>query len=148
MIKNFNVELLLENNFEPKIIYRGEEYYYKNRVNSIVWNGNNSLEASIIGTDIYSVIVNIKNGEINEFSCNCPYEYHCKHEVAVLIYIWDNLNKINSLYEINNKQLKELENKVKELSKKELEKLILELLFKDNRFRNYLIKHLKVNEKV
>lgn len=146
MIKGFNMEYFLENNFESKIIYRGEEYYYQNMVKSVIWN-RDSLEVQIVGTDIYLVTINIKRGKIDRFSCSCPYEYHCKHEVAAIIYLYENLHEINQSNETENKRLKDLEQKIKNLSLEELQKIILEFMRKNEKFRNYLLKKYKIGVK-
>ena len=142
MIKDFNIEYFLENNFESKIIYRGEEYYYENAIKSVIWNGN-SLEIQIVGTDIYLVTINIRKGKINNFSCDCPYEYHCKHEVAAFIHLYQNLYEINASNEVENKRLNDLENKIKKLTQNELSEIIIELMRKNDKFRDQLLKRYK-----
>jgi len=146
MIRNFNIDYLLENNFELKIIIRGEEYYEQNMIKSVTWN-NNNLEFKIIGTNTYLVIIDIEKGKINDFSCDCPYEYNCKHEVAALIYLYENLDEINDNNEEEKRKLQQLEEKIKTLSLNELSELTLELIRKNEKIRNNLLKKYKIGKK-
>jgi SNF2 family DNA or RNA helicase len=46
-----------------------------------------SIVASVIGTDVYTIIISIKEGQIKSTKCSCPYDYAgiCKHIVATLM---------------------------------------------------------------
>jgi len=144
MLKNFNIEKLLNNNFELKIINRGEDYYYNNLIKSIMWKDNNELIATIVGTDIYSVTIKLKNGKIYDFSCDCPYELHCKHEVAVLIYLFENIYEINEMCEYEINQIEKIENTIKQLTNEELKNIIIEYMKQNKSFRNFISKKFKV----
>lgn len=69
--------------FEDKILKRGYNYYKEGKVISI-----NKLKKDIIanveGTNTYKVKISMEDKECIKMKCNCPYEYPCKHEAAVL----------------------------------------------------------------
>jgi hypothetical protein len=67
-----------------RIYQRGVEYYKHNLV-EIVKINDDTVEAFVMGTEKYFVhIQRTRNNEI-QAECNCPYEYYCKHMVAVLL---------------------------------------------------------------
>jgi len=77
------------------IIYRGEDYYISERVESLEVEGNR-YSAFVAGSDSYKVKVQLDdNGDIVNSSCDCPYDMgpYCKHEVAVYYTIRDYLRK-------------------------------------------------------
>lgn len=80
----------LEDYFESQVLYRGKEYYMENRILD-VWYSGNTITAYISGSSIYRVILTIKNNEIINSYCGCPYsdggEYMCKHIAAVMCHI-------------------------------------------------------------
>ena len=92
-MKKFLENNEFENQFESNILYRGQEYYSENRILDI-WYQDNNVYAYINGSDIYKVELEIKNGEMKNYYCSCPYsedgEYLCKHIAAVLYYLSDN----------------------------------------------------------
>lgn len=83
-----------ENYVPSKILARGEEYYITDAIESLeevspgVWN------ATVIGSDEYSVNVCLKGDEVISWDCDCPYDGDlCKHVVAVLLTIRNNKKK-------------------------------------------------------
>jgi non-specific serine/threonine protein kinase len=69
----------------PTRIYNSGVVYYQNNLVEIIKITNNSIEAFVLGTAEYFVTIERKtNGEIHA-ECDCPYEYYCKHIVAVLL---------------------------------------------------------------
>jgi uncharacterized Zn finger protein len=88
------------NNFEQeidaKILARGKEYFADGLVDELEERDDGHYEAAVEGTDDYTVTVLLKgNGDIDRLSCDCPYEFGdvCKHEVAVLLAIRDEIKK-------------------------------------------------------
>lgn len=72
--------------FAPHILSRGEEYYESELV-EIEAMDEQSIEASVEGTDTYSVEIVLKNNRVVQMNCNCPYAAdgnNCKHMAAVL----------------------------------------------------------------
>ena len=72
--------------FAPHILSRGEEYFESELVN-IEKIGEQSITATVEGTDVYSVEIVLKDGHVVEMYCDCPYAADgnkCKHMAAVL----------------------------------------------------------------
>lgn len=77
--------------FSPKILERGLTYYQKGLV-SKVNNQNGMIQAVVLGSRPYDVTLDIRDGFVNDVSCDCPYatqENYCKHEAALLFYLED-----------------------------------------------------------
>jgi len=69
---------------------RGEDYYYSNRVENVVWR-DGLLTAEVEGSEYEPYIVQIRfdEGEIRSTDCTCPYDWggDCKHIIATLLYL-------------------------------------------------------------
>ena len=82
--------------FEPQIITRGKDYFSSNMVLSCVKNDNEYIgfvQGSGFTTE-YKVKVELGRDDlIEEIECDCPYEGHCKHEYATILYLRDKFNK-------------------------------------------------------
>ena len=86
----------LDNYFDQIIISRGKDYYSNHMVLSCVKNENEYIgfvQGSEFTTE-YQVKVKLGQDElIEEIECSCPFEGHCKHEYAVILYLRDKFNK-------------------------------------------------------
>ena len=83
--------------FEYQIQNRGKDYFSKGRVKSLVKSGNTYI-AKVSGTTDYDVKISIDvDDEYVHYECDCPYEWPCKHEYAVMLAI---LNKEYSEVEL------------------------------------------------
>ena len=71
--------------FEDKILRRGYEYYKKNYVKKVRELGG-IYSAIVTGTYNYHVVIDA-NQEKYDVTCDCPYDYYCKHMAAVLYYL-------------------------------------------------------------
>lgn len=77
----------VEDEFEYQIKERGKKYYNSGNVLKVVKNGSHYY-AKVKGTSITPYNVNITNDENGiDYECDCPYDFPCKHEYAVLIAI-------------------------------------------------------------
>lgn len=69
---------------------RGEDYYYADRVENVVWR-DGLLTAEVEGSEYEPYIVQIRfdEGEIRSTDCTCPYDWggDCKHIMATLLYL-------------------------------------------------------------
>ena len=78
-----------ENDFQDKILNRGYDYFQRDLV-KVTENKNTHISASVTGSEIYHVEIELFSDEIEYLSCTCPYadsgEY-CKHMAAVLFYL-------------------------------------------------------------
>ena len=72
--------------FDPEILQRGREYYKKNKVRSLIQDGERYY-AAVEGTEEYQVEILIQDSEVTEMQCECPWAEKgntCKHEAATL----------------------------------------------------------------
>ncbi len=72
--------------FAPHILSRGQAYYESELV-ALDAMDEHSIEASVEGTDTYSVEILLRNGRVVRMDCDCPYAAdgnNCKHMAAVL----------------------------------------------------------------
>lgn len=90
------------NNFKKhissEIYYRGEDYYKNGYVTDIQNLDNNRWIAEVEGNyDDYNVEIHLDDqGNIKNYSCNCPYDGAiCKHVVATLLEIKEELDLQN-----------------------------------------------------
>lgn len=69
------------------ILYRGEDYYLDGKVKDIERDGD-VYSAHVEGAETYDTSVEVKNGELLFWSCDCPYDRGiCKHVAALLFAI-------------------------------------------------------------
>jgi hypothetical protein len=78
-----------EQHIDEDILKRGLQYFKKGYVSCVDELSVGEYEATVEGSETYTVRLEIKNGLINEHYCTCPYDWGpvCKHEVAVLFYL-------------------------------------------------------------
>ena len=72
--------------FSAAILQRGREYYKKNKVRSLIQDGD-LYYASVEGTEEYEVQIRIQGDRVDFMSCECPYAQdgnRCKHMAATL----------------------------------------------------------------
>jgi zinc finger SWIM domain protein len=104
IIKNklYDIDELIDEeleSFEYQIFKRGREYYDDGNVVSVI-NADNRFIASVEGNDLYDVEIDIdlEGGFITKM-CDCPYDFPCKHEVAVLFAIKNHKYEVVKLKE-------------------------------------------------
>lgn len=75
-------------------VQKAKNYKNQGRVNlkKVNYENNNNFEirADVIGNEIYSTYIQVKNGEIEDIRCDCP-DYHntygvCKHTLATVLF--------------------------------------------------------------
>ena len=93
------------------ILYRGEDYYLDGKVKDIERDGD-VYSAHVEGTETYDTSVEVKNGELLFWSCDCPYDRGiCKHVAALLFAIENEFendkNSSNSQKNLQNKDKSE-----------------------------------------
>lgn len=72
--------------FPPQILSRGQAYYESELV-EIEAMDEQSIEATVEGTELYSVEIILQGDHVAEMNCDCPYAEggnNCKHMAAVL----------------------------------------------------------------
>ena len=101
---------------------RGEDYYYSNRVESVVWR-DGLLTAEVEGSEYEPYIVQIRFGEqeIRSTDCTCPYDWggDCKHIIATLLYLCRRRDDID--------QRPSVANLIANLNRDQLAEIILDL---------------------
>ena len=120
--------------FAPHILSRGEEYYESELV-EIEAMDEQSIKATVEGTDTYSVEIVLKNNRVAQMDCDCPYAAdgnNCKHMAAVLFAADDTESTEYSLIECITKRDQEkqeardsaLTRAISELSEEQLRLLL------------------------
>ena len=77
--------LKFESVVDQVIVRRGEEYFCSSAVNGLKQLKTGEWIASVEGTEIYKVRIQLKGDTVYSHSCSCPYDMGpiCKHVVAV-----------------------------------------------------------------
>ena len=71
-----------------KILARGEAYYITDAIEDIEEMATGAWEATVIGSEAYTVNISLAGEKITSWHCNCPYDGDlCKHVVATLLTI-------------------------------------------------------------
>lgn len=68
-----------------RIVGRGRRYQKSGRVAELAVTGNGTLLALVSGSKRYTTRVDMDKNGLPESLCTCPYEYACKHGVAVVL---------------------------------------------------------------
>ncbi len=72
--------------FSTSILQQGREYFKKNRVRSLIRDGE-TYYAAVQGTEEYQVTVRLRGDQVQSMICDCPYAgdgNRCKHMAATL----------------------------------------------------------------
>ena len=132
---------------DETILKRGLSYFKNGFVTEFTEISNGTFEAIVLGTEDYTVHLEIKNNIIEEHNCNCPYDWGpvCKHIVAVIFYMQRDIVNIQRVKasKPKTKRTKTVTQQVKDLLKiippLELKGFIEENCKKDKRFRNVFL---------
>lgn len=114
--------------FEEQIIYRGKEYFKKNRVEK-VYKTENGYLAKVSGSydNEYTVQIEVeKDGLI--MHCDCPYNKECKHEYATLLAIDEKMYKKIALLPVENDIEIDVKKLIQEIPEVKLKKYISKML--------------------
>lgn len=78
-----------EEQIDEVILQRGLNYFRKGYVTNVEEIGHGDYEATVEGTDTYTVHLHVERGVVTEYDCDCPYDQGpvCKHIAAVLFYL-------------------------------------------------------------
>ena len=123
-----------ESSVDREILKRGQQYFLNKSILNLEETEEQLWEAEVEGTEVYTVNVRLKDREIVEYSCNCPYDgYTCKHAVSVFLALKKDFQKIQ--------EEKARKPKTKKLTLAELlEKISLQEL------RKFILDHSAVNK--
>ena len=141
-----------EQQIDPTILKRGYEYFKNGYVTDVEDLGHGDYEATVEGSDTYTVSLHIEGDEVTDYECDCPYDWGpvCKHVAAVLFYLQKDLleTDIPLQKEKRNKPKKEseaaqFEKLLKQLTHEELKTFICDVCAKDKSLRRlFIAKHL------
>ena len=75
----------IEDDFSYQIKERGKYYYDSGKVLKVVKSGD-TYYAKVQGSRStpYNVVIHNRMFDGVEYECDCPYEFPCKHEYAVI----------------------------------------------------------------
>ena len=134
-----------EKNIGSKLLDKGYDYFLNNHVNGLDEVSAGLWIAEVYGTEKYTVTIEIYKTEIKEWECNCPYDYGpiCKHVVAVLYAIAENIKPVIGKNVKKKADRKKRKSKVEEIygktSKEDLQKFIVTQFRKDSSLKNAFI---------
>lgn len=127
------------------ILKRGLSYYENGAITDFVEVSNGIYEASVSGSKLYIVYLEVKNNEVTEHYCDCAYDMGpvCKHIAATIFYLLQDELQLNMTKTTGKKKAKSFGQQIKEILKtishKELIAFVEESTKKDKEFRNYFL---------
>jgi len=129
------------------ILKRGLSYFKNGHITDFTEISNGEYEATVSGTEEYTVRLKIKNDTIVEHYCDCPYDMGpvCKHIVASIFYFkQDELNLNNQSKSFTKRKksksvTQQLNEVLEKISHKELKEFIQEHSKTDKQFRNLFL---------
>lgn len=141
-----------EEEIDPTILKRGLSYYSSGHVIDFVEITHNEYQATVAGSEDYSVSLKKKGDSIHEWNCTCPYDYGwvCKHVTAAIFHLLKDTLTID-ISEVPNqksriepvvmkKRTKSIKTQTKEILKQvpqnEMEEFIQQSLTNNREFRN------------
>ncbi len=146
-----------EHIIDETILKRGLSYFKKGYVTEFEKISDEEFEASVSGTEEYTVQLEIKNNVIIEHNCDCPYDMGpvCKHIVAVIFYMQQDLLAFDKSISKKSRKKKtksaaqQIQELLKAISHEELMEFVKDNSKKDRKFRNYFLAsfdHLSENQ--
>ncbi len=132
---------------EETILKRGLSYYKNGFVTGFVELSNGEYEASVSGSEEYTVRLEVINDEIVQHNCDCPYDFGpvCKHVVASIFHLKQdelNLNEKNTPLAKKTKKksvTQQLNGLLSKVSHKDLKTFIQGQSKMDEQFRNLFL---------
>jgi len=143
-----------EHVIDDSILKRGLSYFNNGAIVDFIELADGEYEASILGTEAYTINIVVRKNIVVEHVCNCPYDLGpvCKHIVAAIFHLQKDELEFQQT-KSKKKKTKSVSQQVKELlqqiSTKELITFIQEQAKKDKIFRNNLLAtfgHLSQNQ--
>lgn len=130
---------------DHEIVKRGKAYFNQQAVINLEEVEDDKWQAEVIGSNTYTVLVEVYEDEIVDSECDCPYDWGvvCKHEIAVFFEL--KRLKSDSSYSRTPRQtpMKVTQDILQHLSMKELKQFILEYAKGDRKFRHDFIQEFR-----
>ncbi|GGP17105.1 SWIM zinc finger family protein [Oceanobacillus neutriphilus] len=123
--------------FTGQILERGLDYYHRELVQDISIQ-EDMIEASVYGTEIYDVEIELTDEGVSWMSCDCPHALdgnNCKHMAAVLYYV-DSLEPVKKEHTDKGQESKSLVNLVKEADESIVQDFLINILANDEKLLN------------
>lgn len=135
--------------FAKHILKRGYDYYCENAVEKLDAT-EDRIRADVVGTEDYKVEISLRDGEVTDMYCSCPYAEdgnNCKHMAAVL-YECSEEEQTDAYQEENDEDIFGRPSNMEEYRKKiaAIERIVYEA--DDDVVRSYLATILSENEKL
>ncbi|RIJ63511.1 hypothetical protein CW357_06800 [Rummeliibacillus sp. TYF005] len=123
-----------QNYISSTIVKRGKNYFKNGHIVELTQLTNTDWEATVEGTDDYTVHVKLSSEEeITSSRCNCPYDgTYCKHEVAVFYALQDEPKMV-----LNHPPLETI---LIEQTKDSLIHFLLDVAHEDSHFQQRILK--------
>lgn len=88
---------IFEQVIDETILKRGFDYFKKGYISDFTEVSTGEYEATISGTEDYSVLLEIKSNTVVAHSCDCPYDMGpvCKHVAATIFYLQQDILDID-----------------------------------------------------
>lgn len=80
-----------------KIVARGRDYQKHGHVSELAITKDKGLIAWVRGSDVYATKVVMDNDGLPVSDCTCPYQFDCKHGVAVILEYIEKVKKKKSV---------------------------------------------------
>lgn len=149
-IRLSNFEQLID----PTILKRGHEYFKKGLITEIEDLGDGDYEATVEGSDLYTVHLHIDGDEVTEYECDCPYDRGpiCKHVAAVLFSLRNDMEETDIPCQKTGTPLKKKESETAQfeklldlLSTEELKTFLHDVCSQDKILRRqFIARHLTI----
>lgn len=99
-----------EQHISEAILKRGLSYYENGYVVELEEITDGVYEAIVSGSEDYTVELEINEGTIRECTCSCPYDMGpvCKHIVAVLFYLQQDVLQLEEALPLNKSNAKSI----------------------------------------
>ncbi|MCL5027984.1 MAG: SWIM zinc finger family protein [Bacteroidetes bacterium] len=127
-----------------EILHRGYQYYTNRQVVSLEENEPGLWDAVVSGNEDYNVTVEIENGELKYWDCDCPYEDGiCKHVAAVVYAIPEIKEPEIEATNKNEKRKKtgDIDTIFSKATKEELQEFIVSRFRRDGNLKNAFTAH-------
>ena len=138
--------------FAPHILERGYDYYREGAVKDIRVNGS-TMEATVEGSEEYTVSIEWEKGKIADMECTCPYAEdgaYCKHMAAVLYAHEDDLYEKNGSSSadraVQTLTYEQLQDQVGKADPALVDKFLTDILWKNEAYRQRFLAFLHPEE--
>ena len=124
---------------DAKILSRGKSYFNKGNVTDLD-RVDDQWTATVHGSYEYNVQINTTCQGIETF-CDCPYDWgmYCKHEVAVMFAIREDLQSGGQRTQVKSKERQSIHKILDALTQEQLLEIVKEQIKKDKQLANTLL---------